>query len=246
MSDYSSRPDMSVTAEVVSKRAVDVGTQVRKSFYKFDLFEPIALPELKKILGTQVFDGFKDRIEKLTIPYHGDFRVPLAELMKDIGYFLSQEMISALFSKPLWSEYAPNIVTNVGLSDSLDKHFKGSAYTAAWYVGLSSGTPTFAAGDTMASHAGWVEVAPYSGARPTLTLGAVTTGVTGSVDNSASKASYTITANMVVGGAFVVTLPTASQTSGTIYGGAAFNGGNRTVSSGDTLNVTINLTAVSG
>ena len=81
---------------------------------------------------------------------------------------------------------------------------------------------------------------PYAGARPTLTLGTV---VSGSVDNSAAKASYSINATMVVGGAFLNTLPTAGQTSGTLYGGAAFSGGNRSVANGDTLNVTATLTA---
>jgi len=71
------------------------------------------------------------------------------------------------------------------------------------------------------------------------------TVVTGSVDNAASKAVYAITATMVVGGAFLVTLPTQGQTSGTLYGGAAFTGGNRSVVNGDTLNVTVSLTAAS-
>ena len=70
-----------------------------------------------------------------------------------------------------WSEDFTNLVTNVGLDDILDKYLKGSAYTAAFYVGLTDGTPTVAAGDTMASHAGWVEVTAYSEAnRPALTL----------------------------------------------------------------------------
>src|SRR3990172_6860164 len=60
--------------------------------------------------------------------------------------------------KVLWVDEFDNLVVNVGLDDNLDKHFKGSGYTAAWYVGLTDGTPTFAAGDIMSSHAGWVEV----------------------------------------------------------------------------------------
>src|SRR3990167_9732395 len=137
-----------------------------------------------------------------------------------------------------WVEEFGNLVVNVGLNDSLDKHFKGSGYSAAWYVGLASGTPSFAAGDTMASHAGWFEIYPYAGLRPALTLGSVSSQ---SVDNSASKASYAITATMVIGGAFVNT--GATGTAGTLYGGGAFSGGNRSVLSGDTLNVTCTLTA---
>lgn len=140
-----------------------------------------------------------------------------------------------------WVDKSHNIVTTVGLNDSLDKHFKASGYTAAWYVGLVSGTPSFALGDTMASHAGWAERDDYSQAtRPSLTLGSVANG---SVDNSASKATFSITGTMTFGGAFLVNLPTKGQTSGTVYGGAAFSGGNRAAFAGDTINVMLTLTA---
>jgi len=73
-----------------------------------------------------------------------------------------------------WADEFDNLVVTAGLNDSLDKHLKGSAYTAAWYVGLADGTPTFAAGDTMAAHGGWTEIVAYDEAvRQTLTLGAV-------------------------------------------------------------------------
>ena len=140
-----------------------------------------------------------------------------------------------------WSEEFTNLVVTEGLNDSLDKHFKGSSYTAAWYVGLTDGSPSFAAGDTMSSHAGWTEADDYSeSVRQTLTLGTVSGG---SVDNSASKASYSINATATIGGAFLCTDNTKNGTSGTLYGGGAFSGGNRSVVSGDTLNVTVTLSA---
>lgn len=140
-----------------------------------------------------------------------------------------------------WVDEFDNLVVTVGLNDSLDKHFKGSSYTAAWYVGLTAGSPSFAAGDTMSSHGGWTESAIYSeSVRQTLTPGTVSGG---SVDNSASKASFSINGSGTIGGAFVVTDNTKSGSSGILYGGGAFSGGNRTVASGDTLNVTITLTA---
>lgn len=141
-----------------------------------------------------------------------------------------------------WEDTFHNLVVTEGLNDSLDKHFKGSAYTAAWYVGLTDGTPTPAAGDTMASHAGWVEVTAYTeGARPGLTLGTVTGG---SVDNSASKAQFSVNSNgTVIGGCFVVTNSTKGGTTGVLYGVGAFTGGDKTLDSGDTLNVQVTLTA---
>jgi hypothetical protein len=143
--------------------------------------------------------------------------------------------------KVVWVEEFDNLVVNAGLDDSLDKHLKGSSYTAAWYVGITTATPTFAAADTMASHAGWTESTVYSdSARRTLTLGTVSGQ---SVNNSASKAVFNINAGGTVGGAFVVTDSTKGGSTGTLYGGGAFTGGNRTVISGDTLNVTVTCTA---
>lgn len=141
----------------------------------------------------------------------------------------------------LWTEVINNLVVTAGLNDSLDKHFKGSTYTAAWYVGLADGTPTFAAGDTMASHAGWVEVTAYDEAnRQTLTLGAVSGG---SVDNTASKAVFTIDTNAtVIGGAYVVSNNTKGGSTGVLYGGAAFSA-DRTLQDNDTLTITVTLTA---
>ena len=140
-----------------------------------------------------------------------------------------------------WSESFSNLVVDEGLDDSLDKHFKGSGYTAAWYVGLTDGTPTVAAADTMSSHAGWTEVQTYSEAsRQTLTLGTVSGQ---SVDNSASKAQFSINGSTTVGGAFIATDNTKGGTAGTLYGAGAFSEGDRSVVNGDTLSVTVTLTA---
>jgi hypothetical protein len=139
-----------------------------------------------------------------------------------------------------WSDQVHNLVTTAGLNDSLTQHFKASAYTAAWYVGLTSGTPTLNAADTMASHGGWTEITAYSGSnRPTLTLGSVSAG---SVDNSASKAVFTFTGSATVGGAFVTTGQTAGGTTGVLYGEATLSA-NRSVVSTDTLTITVTLTA---
>lgn len=141
-----------------------------------------------------------------------------------------------------WVEEVENLVTNAGLDDLLDKYLKGSSYSAAFYVGLTDGTPTAAAGDTMSSHAGWTEVTAYDEAtREALTLGSVSSQ---SVDNSASKASFTISTNSTtVGGAFVCTNSTKSGTSGTLYSVAAFSAGDKSLDDGDTLNVTVTCTA---
>ena len=239
---YSSNLGAKMEADVETNQATPIGIEGRKTVYRVEAFPPVELSFVRKVLGKSLYKELEPEIKNIMVPYKDEFKVPLGLLVLVIGEKITKSMTDLLFSKPLWVEEMPNLVVNVGLVDSLDKHFKASAYTSAWYVGLVSGTPTIAAADTMASHAGWYEVAPYTGARPTLTLGSIAS--TGTVDNSANKAAYTITAAMVVGGAFLVTLPTASQTSGTLYGGAAFTGGNRTVAAADTLNVTVNLAAI--
>ena len=144
-----------------------------------------------------------------------------------------------------WEDEAPNLVVNVGLQDMNAKYFTGSAYTAAWYIGLygSGATNSPAAGDTMSSHAGWTEVTAYSQAtRPACTFGTPTTANPSVATNSASPATYTINATTTVGGAFLTSVSTKSGTTGTLYSAADFSSpGDRAVVSGDTLSVTYTL-----
>jgi len=131
--------------------------------------------------------------------------------------------------KVRWVEEFRNLVTTEGKNDIIDKYFKGSAYTAAWYLGLK-GTGSAAAGDTLASHAGWAEVTPYSGNRPAITFGTTSAG-----SNTATAVSYTINATATVAGAFIASVNTG--TAGKLYSAGDFSGP-RSVLSGDTLNVT--------
>lgn len=135
-----------------------------------------------------------------------------------------------------WVEDVENLVVNAGLNDLLDKYFKGTTYSASFFVGLK-GTGSVAAGDTLASHGGWAEIDDYADNRKALTLGSVTSQ---SVDNSGSPASFAINDTATVAGAFVCTA--ASGTSGVLYGAANFSS-DRGVEDGDTLNVTVTLTA---
>ena len=141
-----------------------------------------------------------------------------------------------------WEAKSPNLVVNVGLQDMNTKYFTGSGYTAAWYIGLygaaSSNDP--AAGDTMSSHAGWTEVTDYSqSTRPAATFGSATTADPSVIDNTGSPAVFSINGTTTVGGAFLTSDNTPSGTSGTLFSAADFQApGDRSVVSGDTLNVT--------
>lgn len=140
-----------------------------------------------------------------------------------------------------WSAEESNLVVNVGLQYMAGTALTSTTQITTWYVGLygagASNTP--AAGDTMSSHAGWTEVTPYSGARPTATFAAATNANPSVVTNSASPASFSITSTQTVGGAFLVSNSTAGGSAGTLFSAADFQSpGDRAVVNGDTLNVT--------
>jgi hypothetical protein len=141
-----------------------------------------------------------------------------------------------------WREDNENLVVNVGLQDMNTKYFSGSAYTAAWYIGLygaaASNNP--AAGDTMSSHAGWTENTTYSNAtRPQAVFGTATTANPSVISNSASVAVFNINGTTTVGGAFLVSSSTKGGSTGTLFSASDFQSpGDRSVVSGDTLNVT--------
>ena len=144
-----------------------------------------------------------------------------------------------------WEAECPNLVVNGGLQDMNNKYFLGSAYTAAWYIGLygAGSTNNPAASDTAASHAGWTEVVPYSqSTRPACSFATPTTANPSVATNSASPAVYSINATATVGGAFLVSNSTKGGSTGTLYSASDFTTpGDRSVVSGDTLNVTYTL-----
>jgi hypothetical protein len=142
-----------------------------------------------------------------------------------------------------WSDTFHNLVVNEGLQNMNQTYFKGSGYTGAFFLGLvegpGSGT-TYAAGNTLASHAGWTELVPgtaYTGNRPAVTFATATTADPSVITNSASPSSFAMLVNStVVAGALLCTA--ASGTSGVLFSVGDFTGGDKTVDNGDTLNVT--------
>lgn len=144
-----------------------------------------------------------------------------------------------------WEDTYKNLVTTVGKNDMLDKYLAGSAYTAAFYMGLISSVSysAIAAGDTMSSHAGWTEAgianAPtYSqAARPTAAWAAASAG---SKAMSASL-TYSITSAGTIKGSFLNTVSTKDGTTGILFSAGLFSGGDKVVSNGDSLSVSYSL-----
>lgn len=129
-----------------------------------------------------------------------------------------------------WRDTIKNLVTTEGIGHALDVLFASGTQVATWYVGLTDGTPTVVAGDTLASHTGWTEVTAYTGNRQEF----VDVRSGGTVSNSASKATFAITGSATVGGAFLASA--ASGTTGTLLSGGAFTGGDKSVAADDTIN----------
>jgi hypothetical protein len=138
-----------------------------------------------------------------------------------------------------WEDELSNLVVTVGKNDLFNKYFGGSAYNAAFFVGLKT-AGSISAADTMSSKS-WTEITVYSnGTRPAYTAG---TAVAGSTDNTASPAVFNINGTATVGGCFIVTgagANTIGGTTGTLFSATDFAVA-RSVLSGDTLTVTYTI-----
>lgn len=151
-----------------------------------------------------------------------------------------------------WSDTIQNLTTNVGRA-SLNDAYLGNTAAGAVVMGLggANGSSTFtpAYGDTQSSHAGWYEVgganAPtYSGTRKTPSFSA-STAANPAVKSTSSAVVFSMTGSGTVYGAFInVGGSTAiDNTTGTLFSIGAFTAGSKTVTSGDTINVTYQLSA---
>lgn len=225
---------MTTQASVTARPRIKEG-RVMRNRWIIEKYSPVPYEELVAMVG----EAEAKRVR--TLERNGGLFVTLREIALAFG----KATASALRSPPDWMTEIPhNNVVHEGLDHSLNQHLKGSAYTAAWYIGLMNSSPTVADGDTMASHAGWEEIGDYDEVQRAEAIFGTVSGQ--SVDNSASKGTFTMNAGTNVGGAFLVSGDGGTAidgTNGTLYGGGAFTGGDRTLSSGDTINVSITCTA---
>lgn len=140
-----------------------------------------------------------------------------------------------------WRDTIENLVVTVGKNDLLDKYFAGSAYTAAFFMALVDNTSfsAYNAADTMASHAGWLESVAYSNStRPAVTWASASAG-----SKASTATDFNINATATIRGVFITTISTKSGTTGILYSGGDFTGGNKPVANLDTLRVTYTASA---
>jgi len=146
-----------------------------------------------------------------------------------------------------WSDTIENLTTNVGRA-SLNDAYLGNTAAGAVVMGLK-GTGSAAYTDTQASHAGWLEVgatnAPtYSGTRKTPAFSA-STSANPAVKATSAAVVFSMTGSGTVAGAFINVggSATIDNTTGVLFSAGDFTAGSKTVTSGDTINVTYTLSA---
>lgn len=146
-----------------------------------------------------------------------------------------------------WSDTFHNLITNEGRANMLNVYL-GNFAAGPIVMGLK-GAGTASINDTQASHASWLELgsinAPtYSGTRKTPNFSSATIA-SPSVKTTSTAAVFTMTSSGTVTGAFINANGSAviGDTSGILFSAGDFTAGSKTVTSGDTINVTYQLSA---
>lgn len=160
---------------------------------------------------------------------------PVTDGMKVVGHF--KMVCRDKDGNELWKEEFDNLLTQVGKGLILDSGLAGSSYTAAEFMGLISSTSfgSLSGGDTMTSHASWLEAGSantptYSGGRIGCAWGAST--LSGASAYSATKALsaglvFTFTGTGTVQGAFICggagAVSTIGSTGGILFAEGTFS-----------------------
>ncbi len=140
-----------------------------------------------------------------------------------------------------WRQTAKNGTTNQGLDYALDTVF-GAETKPTWYVGLirDDNFSALAAGDTMASHAGWEEGDEYKEtARQEITFDAAS----GQEIANTTRCYFSINATETMKGAFLTNDNTKNGTAGKLLCTALFDSGDEAVVDGYILKVIYTVTA---
>lgn len=145
--------------------------------------------------------------------------------------------------KLIGRDISSNIVTTEGLNYLLSVGLAGGSQVSPWYIGLFEGNYTPVAGLTAATFtSAATECTAYDeAARVAYVEGTPSGGV---LDNSASRAVFTMNATKTVYGGALLSVSTKSSTSGTCLAAARFSS-SRAVVDDDELSVRYSLTLTS-
>lgn len=202
------------------------------------------------LLGAGIGDALKvkGRYEVVTMgpvedrrEEYNELRATIAEAKRARNVTLVAYLESLLEQIPIeekWRDVIDNLVTTVGKNLLLDT-ILGNSAAGTIAMGLkSAGTAVIA--DTMASHASWTEVTNIA-ARLAPSFSAASAGS----KTTSATVNFVLTSGsgVTIAGVFVVIAgsTTVSNTTGTLFSAGDFSGGNKTASSGDTVQVTYSL-----
>ena len=138
-----------------------------------------------------------------------------------------------------WADDITNVVTDEGANNALDEFLGGTAYTAAWFMGLQNG----AAATTASTYALPIctEITTYDEAtRPAPAFAAAGTP-TDREKTTSSVVAFSMNATVTVDGAMLSDFATKGNTAeagAVLYSAGDFTGGSKNVDAGDTINVT--------
>lgn len=136
-----------------------------------------------------------------------------------------------------------NIMPTEGMNHLLNVLLKSGTQIGSWYVGIYNANYTPVLGDTAATFPGTAtENVAYSQAqRPVFTAGTVAGGA---LDNSASVAEFTSTANATVYGGFIASSAVKGGTTGVLLSAVKFST-SKNFEAGSILRVTAGFTLTS-
>jgi len=138
-----------------------------------------------------------------------------------------------------WFAERCNIVPTIGLTDNLDVHLLNGSQSAIWYLVPITGTMTILPADTMASKA-WTEFTNYDEVTREVWSGVRTSLV---ATNAASKGTITSSGDaQVIKGLALANSATKGETASVLFSVAAFNLGDKSLDTGETLDLEYEIT----
>ena len=160
--------------------------------------------------------------------------------MKSIARLHNEVVVECFdrYGRLKWRRRSPNMYVQEGRDYILNTIFKNGTRYDPLYVLLHNGTP---ADDwTMANNGStWTEITDYDeSTRPEFVDGSISGTTTRQLDNSASKATFTMNAGGTVSGAGLCTTSVKGSTTGILLCAAGFTEGSVSYVATDVINVT--------